>query len=158
MYRRVLHCKLIKFADKLELLSSNNCLIRTLGINITEAILPYDFITSQVTCSRPTKQENKIIGDLFFFKVYHLAFLVLFAIFMMTELGYDVQCGEQGNTTTGEMVNTTTMRNSSLLVCLESPYGCLITFTKCHWAEMATLLCMGNNFVDELRQVSSVYM
>ena len=77
--------------------------------------------------------------------MYSLAFLIVFAIFMMTELSYDIRCDSAGNATAGEAL--------SFFNCLQTPYDCLLIFFSCHWAEMATLLCMINNIVDELRQV-----
>lgn len=80
------------------------------------------------------------------FKVYSLAFLVIFSIFMMTELSYDLRCEQSGNTTQTETLN--------FLDCLRTPYECSLTYFSCHWAETVTCLCIINNLADELRQVS----
>ena len=78
--------------------------------------------------------------------MYYLAFLSVFAIFMMTELTYDVSCSAGNQTAEHEVL--------SLFDCLRQPEECLFTFLTCHWAELATLLCVINNIIDEFRQVS----
>ena len=81
-------------------------------------------------------------------QVYSLAFLCFFGIFMMTELSYDMRCDNAQNSSAGEVL---TFYN-----CFETHYDCLLIFTTCHWAEMATAICIINNIIDELRQVRKV--
>ena len=77
-----------------------------------------------------------------------MAFLAVFAIFLMTDIGYDVRCDTwTDSNTTGSL---------SFLSCFHDPEYCLSQYLNCHWAEIATVLCIVNNIFDELRHVSEV--